>query len=436
MKKVLIIANLFHASPRIPGIATHLKEFGWEPTIITVSLDNDPKNILAFPKNFKKEARIIETLYPGDVFEPARKLLEFLGFKRNKSVLGQIKEKSGIKSKKSIIDLVFKIYAVFFAYPDEEKKWKNLAFETADNLLKKERFDAVLSSSSPVITHIVAKKIKEKYGLFWIADLRDLWTQNHNYPYPFFRKLFERRLEKKTLSSADILITVSEPLAKDLNSLHKGKEAVCITNGFFEEEINFPPQPLDKRFLITYAGNIYAGKQDPRDFFISLKELIEEKIIDRKNVKVRFFCGITPWLDKEIENMGLKGIVEVYEKIKREEAVKKQNESQILLFIYWGDRKQKGWQSLKIFGYLAAQRPIMAINGIGGDVVGQTIKKTNSGVYCKNIKEIKESLKDFYKQYKNTGKVSYSGNMKEINKHSYKEKAKELAYIIEKNLKI
>lgn len=436
MKKVLIIANLFHASPRIPGIAMHLKEFGWEPVIIAPSLKEDPKNLLGFPRDFTEKIRIIETDYSGDIFSFFRKILVFFGFKKEKSILGQVKRKAGAKKQLSLIDRIFRFYAALFAYPDEEKKWKNIAFKAAEDILSREKFDAIISSSSPVTAHIVAKKIKEKYGIFWIADFRDLWTQNHDYSHPFIRKIFETRLEKRTLKLADVLITVSEPLARDLKSLHKGKETFCVTNGFFPEELNFPPMPLDKKFLITYAGNIYAGKQDPKDFFLALNQLIEEKIIDRNNVRVRFFCGITPWLDKEINDLNLRDIVKVCEKVKRSEAVKKQNESQILLLIYWGDKSQKGWQSLKIFGYLAAQRPILVINGAGEDVVEETIKKTRSGAYARDIFQIKECLKKFYNEYQNTGKVLYSGDMEEINKYNYRQKAREFAYIIEKRLKI
>ena len=50
MRKVLIIANLFHASPRIPGITNYLRDFGWRVTIISPSLGNDSETLLGFPK--------------------------------------------------------------------------------------------------------------------------------------------------------------------------------------------------------------------------------------------------------------------------------------------------------------------------------------------------------------------------------------------------
>ena len=74
MKKVLIIANLFHASPRIPGLASYLPEVGWEATIVTPPLGIDFQNKYSPPKNFFKVAKIIEVTYPGDILWVWRKL--------------------------------------------------------------------------------------------------------------------------------------------------------------------------------------------------------------------------------------------------------------------------------------------------------------------------------------------------------------------------
>ncbi len=432
MKKVLIIANLFHASPRIPGIANHLSEFGWQPTILTVPIGKDSRNRLGFPLNFQEKIRIAETPYRGDIFWFWRKVFNFFGFSTDKSILNQAKEKIGVTAQKSFVDHIFNLLLTLFAYPDEEKDWRKPALRVANELLGKEKFDLILSSSSPVTAHIIANRLKRKYKIPWIADLRDLWTQNHDYSYPFIRKVIEKKLEKETLASADALTTVSKPLAENLEKLHKGKKVFSISNGFYLEELNFPPKPLKNKFTITYAGTVYSGKQDPKDFFIALKELIDEKIINSKDIDVRFYSGTLPWLAKEIDHYNLSEVGKVYEKTSRSDITESQNESQILLLIYWGDKAEKGWQSLKIFGYLAAQRPILVIGGGGDDVVEKMIEETKSGVYCKNINDIKEALRKFYLEYKNKGEVPYSGDIEKIKKHSYYEKAKEFSYLLEK----
>ena len=69
MSKVLIIADLFHASPRIPGLVKYLPEFGWQPIILTTPIGEDPESRFGgFPNDFKNNNRVIETNCPPCVF--------------------------------------------------------------------------------------------------------------------------------------------------------------------------------------------------------------------------------------------------------------------------------------------------------------------------------------------------------------------------------
>ncbi len=429
MKKVLIIANLFHASPRIPGIAFHLAEFGWQPTILTVPIKDDPRYFLSFPLGFKEKVRIVEVPYAGDVFSFWRKNLRKIGLDNKKSMLLQVKDKLGVKSRKSLLDFIFNLYNSIFAYPDKEKKWKRPAVKAAEKIFKEEKFDAVISSSSPVTAHIIANNLKNKTKLPWLADLRDLWTQNHNYPYFGLRKIFEKQLEIGTLCPADALITVSPPLAEKLKELHRKSSVYTITNGFFEEEIN-KGVSLTKKFTITYAGAVYAGKQDPKDFFYAIREMISEGTINPDDVEIKFYTGKVPWLEKEIEDFGLGKLAKTYDKISRQDIMKIQNESQVLLLLDWEDKEEKGWISLKIFGYLASLRPILAISGPGGNAVEKMLSETKSGCYAKTTGQIKEFLNDSYLEYKTTGRVGYEGDLTKIKQHSYREKARGFAAVL------
>ncbi len=189
MKKVLIIANLFHASPRIPGLVKYLPEFGWQPIILTPPLGEKP--YLRFggpPADFvKSEVRIIETEYSYVICFWKK----IMGFNPSEDVGEQIKNRFNITSEKSLYPFLSGLYKkvdAIIKYPDAEKGWKPFATKAGDDLLQNEDIDAMISSSSPVTSHIIAKELKEKHKIPWIADLRDLWTQNHDYSYGNIRK--------------------------------------------------------------------------------------------------------------------------------------------------------------------------------------------------------------------------------------------------------
>jgi len=87
MKKVLIIANLCHTSPRVRGLAKYLPEFGWEPIVVTPHCSQVAGSQL----------RIIETPY-RDALGPWKKLL---GIRPGENdIRKQVKARFGVNSKK------------------------------------------------------------------------------------------------------------------------------------------------------------------------------------------------------------------------------------------------------------------------------------------------------------------------------------------------
>ena len=241
-------------------------------------------------------------------------------------------------------------------YPDYDNGWKPFAVKAGKEILGKGDFNAIISSSAPVTAHFIAKELKTIYKKPWIADLRDLWTQNHNYSYSNIRKYFDRRLELKTLGAADALVTVSQPWADKLGELHRNNLIYGITNGFDPETINISPIPLASWFTITYTGLIYPGKQDPAKLFAAIRELISQEHANAGEIEVRFYGSREEWLDKEAEEYGLANVVRQFGQVPRDTALQRQRESQVLLLLDWDDPQEKGNYPGKVFEYLAAGR--------------------------------------------------------------------------------
>jgi glycosyltransferase involved in cell wall biosynthesis len=319
-------------------------------------------------------------------------------------------------------------------YPDPEKGWRPFAVEAGERLLKNGDIEAMISSSSPVTSHIIAKDLKNKYQTPWLADLRDLWSQNHNYHYGPIRNFFDRRLELNTLKTADALVTVSSICADELRRLHR-RDAYTITNGFDPDKINSRKIGLTSKFTVTYTGQIYTGKQDTSIFCKALRDLILDETVDPKDVEVRFYGPYNESLARDIEEYDLQDIINQHGIIPRDRSFQKQAESQVLLLFNWeqirGEDDEKGVYPLKIFEYLAAQRPIIATGGSGGDVVERMLNETGAGMYAPSVEDAKGSLKGLYHEYKQTNKIRYTNNIKQIDKYSYRTMAKRFAEILD-----
>jgi len=419
VKKVLIITCWYppqlYPSFRIVGLAKYLPEFGWQPVILTSSLG----------RKLSPQFRVIETPY-RDVLGFWKRLL---GFSPNEDMRRQVNERFSVASKNRLVDFIFTRIGEIFGYPDLDRGWRPFAVRAGSDLLQKESIDAVLSSSMPVISHIIAKELKTRYQIPWLADFRDLWTQNNNYHYGPLRKFIDRRLELKTLSPADALVTISQPAAGTMRALHKGKPIYVITNGFDPAEVNSPPANLVAKFTITYTGSIYPRRQEPSKLFTALRDLISDGNMNPDDVEVRFYGPREEWVEREINGYGLSSIIKQNGIVPREIALEKQRESQLLLLLKWEDLRERGAYTGKIFEYLAARRPILATGGTT-DVIDELLNETNAGICASTAEDIKNVLKKLYQEYKLKGKVAYHGVESNVNEYSHREMARKFSEIL------
>jgi glycosyltransferase involved in cell wall biosynthesis len=398
------------------GLARYLPEFGWEAVILTAALPGKPD----------PHFEVIETQY-HDSLGFGKRLLKL---DSQSPLIAQAKNKLKIRSEKSPLDFILATIGGIIAYPDPQKGWQRFAVEAGKDVLRQQNIKAIISTSPPVTSHIIAKELKGEFKIPWVADFRDLWTQNHYYLYGPLRKVIERRLELNTLSVADVLVAASQPWADDLHGLHRQKPVHSIPNGFDPAEVNTTPANLTHKFTITYTGNLYPGKQSPALLLAALRDLITEGSMDASDMEVRFYGPEAGWIDKQAKLYGLTGIVRQFGMVPREIALNKQRESQLLLLLKWSDTQQRGVYTAKIFEYLAARRPVIAVGGFP-DVVDQLLDETKAGVSGQTGEEIKALLLRLYQEYKSTGAVSYAGDEAETSKYSHREMAKKFASILD-----
>jgi hypothetical protein len=421
MKKVLIIAYHFPPRPAVAslrpmGLARYFPQFGWEAVILTAALPGRPD------PNFD----VIETQY-RDCLGFGKKLLRL---DSQSPLIAQAKNKLKVRSERSPLDFILAAIGGIIAYPDPQKGWRRFAVEAGKDILRRQDIKAMISSSPPETSHIIAKSLKDEFKIPWVADFRDLWTQNYYYLYGPLRKVIERKLELATISMADALVTVSQPWADDLRSLHRQKPVHSIPNGFDPAEVNTTPGNLTGKFTITYTGNLYPGKQSPEPLFAALRDLITVGSMDASDIEVRFYGPEAGWIDKQAERYGLAGMVRQFGVVPREIVMNKQRESQLLLLLKWNDTKRRGVYTAKIFEYLSARRPVLAVGGFP-DVVDRLLDETKAGVSGQTAEEIKVLLLRLYREYRSTGVVSYSGDEAETGKYSHREMAKKFAAILD-----
>ncbi len=91
---------------------------------------------------------------------------------------------------------------------------------------RQQPWDLVVSTGGPYSVHRIGLAVKRKRPeTKWVVDWRDLWVDNHIYPGLPFLNLYEKVLETKFHRAADMITTVSEPLAEVLRTKNRQKSA-------------------------------------------------------------------------------------------------------------------------------------------------------------------------------------------------------------------
>ncbi|MCX7704822.1 MAG: hypothetical protein N2115_01005 [bacterium] len=409
MKNVMLITYCFPPDKNIGalrprGLAKYLPHFGWNVFVIT------PLSLLPRDSMFN----IIET-YPT--------LRNQLGCLKRKQKL----DFNRVSFKTPLHKRIFSGFLELIPFPDSKNGWILHGTYTGIRLLKEKRIDAIISIYSPASSHFIAHRIKKFFPCVkWIADFRDLWALNsmHTYVWPKNRLL--EKLEKSVLRNADFLTTVSVPLALELEKLHK-KQAFAIPNGFDHEEYDFTTN-LDNKFSITYTGSLYPKERDPEILFIAVKRLLAEEISAHENIEVKFYGRFNNELDRLIKKHNLEKQVKQMGMVPREDILRKQKSSQILLLNLPEDR---GVYTGKLFEYLGAKRPILAI-GYKESVVRNILEETNAGIYCFEEQQIYRALKGWYTEWKINKMVTYTGREDRINFYTHRMMASRFAELLDR----
>ena len=228
---------------------------------------------------------------------------------------------------------------------------------------------AMVSSSGPPASHLLGLYVKRRHPeIRWVADFRDLWTQNPNYRGMFPFTCLERSLESEVLSRADAVLTVSEGLADALRTRCPATVYV-IENGFDEEDLDSIPATVSGTgaFTLVYTGTIYVSRQDPVPLFAALKALLSQRTArEARGILVRFLVTNRQgreYLEELVESYGLRDVVRVEAALPHRDAIGIQKGADALLLLERDpvDSNDQGVLTGKVFEYLAARKPILGV---------------------------------------------------------------------------
>ena len=401
------------------GLVKFLPSEGWQTTVLTPGHPGRSHDI----------ANIVET----DDADMAVTIKRSLGLDSGAALKdlvagGTTAPGSGLRLKARLIDT----FKGMVAFPDTNRGWISIATESARKTLAEQSFDLVLTTSPPPSAHVAGRRIKAAAGLPWVADLRDLWSDDRFSTAPGWRRRIDRRHEQRTLGKADALVTVSEPLAEELRILHPDVPTHTVLNGFDPDLVN-PGAPLPDVFTITHTGTYHQGRRDPSLLFEAAGNLIRRGLLPRDRFRIRLFVKHEPWLELMAERHGVADIVEAVPWGSFEDAIRAQRRSHVLLLLHWGGPREAGVVTAKVFEYLAARRPILVLGG-GPGTLRDLLKDTGGGLQINAVDRLEDQLSSWWEEFERTGTICWKGNAERIDCYSHTRMAREFAAVFESAL--
>jgi glycosyltransferase involved in cell wall biosynthesis len=251
----------------------------------------------------------------------------------------------------------------WFYIPDGQIGWYPFASRAGRLAIESRAADVIYSSSFPVTAHLTAKKLKETTGKPWVADFRDLWTENHYLDYSSaFRKRIDQIIESGLLDAADVLVTVSDVWANSLRKLTGGRKRVeVIRNGFDGGEFEGIERTKPHKWTMTYVGTFYGAKQDPSAVMRVLKRLIGDGRIDRTDVCLQIVGAPDSYVEGLVRDFEISDITQFTGFIPHRESLEHQVNSSLLLIVLRESEANPGLVPGKLYEYLGSRTPVLGI---------------------------------------------------------------------------
>jgi glycosyltransferase involved in cell wall biosynthesis len=403
MKNVLIVTYYFPPSggpgvQRVLKFATYLLQYGWRPVILTVKDADYPARDESLLAEIPKEA----VVYRTKIFEPYDVYRRFTGKQAGTPVDVNTIPKPG--EKRSLQERMAEFVRATFFIPDARIGWKRYAVEEGMKVIAEHDIRAIYSSSPPYTCALIARELKKRSGLPWIAGFRDPWTGFLSTPDRWFLPaMIDRHYERAVYADCDRMEVAWEGIAKDFHAKYPAiptEKVHYLPNGY--DSADFPPVEVMNRdvFTVTYTGSMY-GKRNPEVFFAAVQRLVEQKSVKLDELQLQFIGRFGAEVHAMLDHPVLKPAIVVRDYMPHAESVRHLFQSDALLMIVDDFKGNEEIVPGKVFEYMGSGRPIITLAPEGA--VTRVIEQTRSGrcARSKDVDTVADIVLDFYTQWKN-----------------------------------
>ncbi len=435
MRKVLIVAYYFPPSggpgvQRVLKFVQYLQEFGWQPVVLTVADGTFPARDESLLAKVPMNVRVVRT----EIFEPYDLYRRFTGKKGSDGV--DVNTLKSADARRSLSESISEFIRATFFIPDARIGWKKYAVQAGLRVIAEEGIDAIYSSSPPYTCSLIARDLKRKTRLPWVAGFRDPWTgfltTPRRSPLP---AAIDRRLERSVFSEADI-VDVAWPGIRD-DAIRKypslsSQRFAHLPNGY--DSNDFPvvrrSERIDDRCTITYAGSMY-GVRTPREFLDAIAGLLDDGVVQPTELRLRFIGRFGDEIHEMFRTFPYSSLIDVEGYLPHEESIRQLLLSDILLLVV--DTTPESAQIVpgKVYEYIGTGRPVLAIAPTDG-AIADLLRETGAGLVAhqSDIDGIRKNIQILIEAHRNDTEIAERDETA-IERYERKDVTKRLASLLD-----
>jgi glycosyltransferase involved in cell wall biosynthesis len=392
-RKLLFIALAFppqnsSGTPRSTKFVKYLGEFGWEPIVVTLDWEKmlgrdqlDYSQMEELPPDL--------TVYRIEPFHPTFDLRELK--RSHPQVSANLHELSGggasatyteIAAEESSRSWLYKMARSLYHFSlapvgDEHFYWSLRALPDCIEIALRHQVAAIFVSVSPWTSAMLGLMLKKFLSVPLVVDFRDYWTLWPVKTRRIVRDKLDAYLERLILKAADRIVCVHQAMADDFARMEPraADKCVVITNGYDPEDFHHKDtKDTKKRTTLAHVGMVWG---DGAAAFLQALSRLKGREIEEK-LQAHFIGGLPPSNLRFIRERGLDSVVTVEPRVPHREAVARMLQADVLLLLITSSEGGRKWYPGKLFEYLAAGKPVLAVAPPG--IASRLIEEAGVGV--------------------------------------------------------
>lgn len=441
MKKVLMITTHFApdihvGAKRMTKFAKYLPQYGWQPVVLTCQVW----------RYHGVDKTLLDQL-PEDV--RVHRVHEWSPFSDNAnspSIRCPASPGATERHRGLLPDAAIRIMEPFAFF---DWSWLLPAFFQGRKLLQEEGIRIVFSSSPNVEAHLVALLLQRSMHVRWVCEYRDPWTNEvYFHLRPPLTRWIHRRMEEHVLRHADHVVAIGPLLLGSLNEMVLApldKKSSVIYNGYDPADfIGLEKLSEDRRLVLSYVGTC-NDLHMPDSLLRALGRLLRRRPVLLDRIRIRFVGEAREWsvsldLDRIMHDIvreeGLDEVVEFipFTSHRRALAYMQATDALILLQTILPDhaRCTDYVVTSKVFEYLYARRPILALVPPSGDVA-RILRDCKAGylIPYDDVGAIERTLEETWDDFESGRLMHWSFNEAAIEQYNRRKQAEQLAQVMD-----